>query len=108
MSKSGPTSTSAPGGVAAPGGGSAQQDSGKRYKSTLNLPQTSFPMKASLVQNEPASQKRWAKLGVYKKLRERPSSGRYIFHDGPPYANGGIHLGHLMNKTLKDFVVRSR
>jgi isoleucyl-tRNA synthetase len=109
MSKSGPTSTtSAPGGADAPGGRPAQQDSGKRYKTTLNLPQTSFPMKANLVQNEPASQKRWAKIGVYQKLRERQSGGRYIFHDGPPYANGAIHLGHLMNKTLKDFVVRSR
>jgi isoleucyl-tRNA synthetase len=69
-------------------------------------------MKASLVQNEPASQKRWAKIGVYQKLRERAkgpeNTGRYVFHDGPPYANGGIHLGHLMNKTLKDFVVRSK
>ncbi len=80
-----------------------------RYRATLNLPQTAFPMKANLVQNEPASQKRWAKLGVYHKLREqRAGKPRFAFHDGPPYANGSIHLGHLMNKTLKDFVVRAR
>jgi isoleucyl-tRNA synthetase len=65
-------------------------------------------MKANLVQNEPLSQKRWAKIGVYQKLRARASRGRYVFHDGPPYANGGIHLGHLMNKALKDFVVRTK
>src|SRR5436190_5865048 len=90
---------------AAKGGAPGQPAPGKGYKATLNLPQTTFPMKANLVQNEPASQKRWAKIGVYQKLRARPSKGGYVFHDGPPYANGGIHLGHLMNKTLKDFVV---
>jgi isoleucyl-tRNA synthetase len=108
------TPTRAPEGGKTPAAGAqggspvAQQDSAKRYKATLNLPQTSFPMKASLVQNEPASQKRWTKMGIYRKLRERANSGRYVFHDGPPYANGAIHLGHLMNKTLKDFVVRSK
>lgn len=82
-----------------------------RYSSTLNLPQTSFPMKANLVQNEPASIKRWQQIGVYKKLREKRAEAKaekWVFHDGPPYANGGIHLGHLMNKCLKDIVVRSR
>jgi isoleucyl-tRNA synthetase len=84
-------------------------DDKSRYRATLNLPQTTFPMKANLVQNEPASQKRWAKLGLYQKLREqRAGKPRFAFHDGPPYANGSIHLGHLMNKTLKDFVVRAR
>ncbi|RMH28114.1 MAG: isoleucine--tRNA ligase [Planctomycetota bacterium] len=83
------------------------------YKKTLNLPKTSFAMKANLVQNEPASLKRWAGLaggkGLYNAMREA-SAGRerFVFHDGPPYANGSIHLGHLMNKCLKDFVVRSR
>ncbi|GAB4191003.1 MAG: isoleucine--tRNA ligase [Phycisphaeraceae bacterium] len=81
----------------------------KTYKKTLNLPRTSFPMKANLVQNEPASLKRWDKLGLYSKLRDRQHpKGRYVFHDGPPYANGSIHLGHLLNKVLKDFVVRSK
>ncbi|MEM1028151.1 MAG: class I tRNA ligase family protein, partial [Planctomycetota bacterium] len=86
------------------------------YKKTLNLPKTAFPMKANLVQNEAASQKRWDQLGLYAKLRERAAQAEadgnplppFVFHDGPPYANGDIHLGHLLNKCLKDFVVRSR
>lgn len=79
------------------------------YKKTINKPQTSFSMKANLVQNEPASQKRWAKMELYEKIREaRKGRERYVFHDGPPYANGSIHLGHLLNKVLKDFVVRSK
>ncbi len=80
-----------------------------RYRATLNLPQTTFPMKANLVQNEPASIKRWEKIGLYEKVRKsRAGKPVYNFHDGPPYANGSIHLGHLMNKVLKDLVVRSR
>ncbi len=80
-----------------------------KYRSTLNLPQTAFPMKASLVQNEPASLKRWQAMNLYSKLREqRAGKEKFVFHDGPPYANGSIHLGHLMNKMLKDFVVRSK
>lgn len=83
------------------------------YKPTLNLPQTGFAMKANLIQNEPASLKRWAGLGggvgLYALVRRlRAGAERFAFHDGPPYANGSIHLGHLMNKCLKDFVVRSR
>ncbi|MEL7473619.1 MAG: class I tRNA ligase family protein, partial [Planctomycetota bacterium] len=79
------------------------------YRKTLNLPKTSFPMKANLVQNEPASLKRWASAGLYQRLREaRSGEARFVFHDGPPYANGSLHLGHLLNKSLKDFVVRSR
>lgn len=79
------------------------------FKSTLNLPQTPFPMKANLVQNEPASTKRWDKLDLYNAIRkERDGSPKFIFHDGPPYANGSIHLGHLLNKVLKDFVVRTQ
>ena len=80
----------------------------------INQPQTAFPMKAGLVQNEPASVKRWQEMNIYAALRARAASpagsprGRYVFHDGPPYANGGLHLGHLMNRCLKDFVVRSR
>jgi len=87
---------------------------GNPFKDTLNLPQTAFSMKADLVKNEPASLDRWSKVGgkgLYESVRERASSqpnGRFTFHDGPPYANGSIHLGHLMNKCLKDFVVRSR
>ncbi len=92
---------------AAAGGG----DEGKnRYRDTLNLPQTTFAMKANLVQNEPGSMKRWQAMGLYRRLREAGAGKgkRFVFHDGPPYANGDIHLGHLMNKCLKDFVVRSK
>ena len=79
------------------------------YRKSLNLPKTAFPMKANLVQNEPQSLKRWDKLGLYAKLREdRAGAPRYVFHDGPPYANGSIHLGHMLNKCLKDFVVRTK
>ncbi len=86
-----------------------EQTEKRSYKDTLNLPKTAFPMKANLVQNEPASMKRWDKLGVYNKLRDREHpAGPFVFHDGPPYANGDIHLGHLLNKVLKDFVVRTR
>ncbi len=84
---------------------------GSRYKATLNLPKTPFPMKANLVQNEPASQARWEKAGLYEAVqqaRAAAAGGRFVFHDGPPYANGAIHLGHLLNKTLKDLVVRTR
>ncbi|MCX5659146.1 MAG: isoleucine--tRNA ligase, partial [Planctomycetota bacterium] len=81
----------------------------KNYKSTLNLPQTQFPMKANLVQQEPAAIKRWQEAGLYKQVRDaRAGAPKFSFHDGPPYANGSIHLGHLLNKALKDFVVRSR
>src|SRR5947207_11838629 len=77
------------------------------YRATLNLPKTSFPMKANLVQNEPASLKRWG-AGLYERVQQaRAADPRFVFHDGPPYANGNIHLGHLLNKCLKDFVVRS-
>ncbi len=83
----------------------------KSYKSTLNLPKTAFPMKANLVQNEPASLKRWERMGLYQRVREArggPESKPYVFHDGPPYANGAIHLGHLLNKVVKDLIVRSK
>ncbi|MDE3201653.1 MAG: isoleucine--tRNA ligase [Acidobacteriota bacterium] len=78
-------------------------------KATLSLPQTAFPMKANLPQNEPLRLERWAALGLYDRLREA-GKGRpaYLLHDGPPYANGPIHLGHALNKGLKDFVVKSK
>jgi len=79
------------------------------YKSTLNLPKTAFAMKANLAQNESLSQKRWEELGLYRRLAEtRAGRPRWVFHDGPPYANGSIHVGHLLNKVLKDLTVRSR
>ena len=81
----------------------------RSYRKTLNLPKTAFPMKANLVQNEPASLKRWAKQRLYEQVRDaRKDATMFRFHDGPPYANGSLHLGHLLNKSLKDFVVRSR
>jgi isoleucyl-tRNA synthetase len=78
-------------------------------KATLTLPQTAFPMKANLPQNEPLRLAHWTSLGLYDKLR-KAAQGRpaYLLHDGPPYANGPIHLGHALNKGLKDFVVKSK
>ncbi|MBS3759827.1 MAG: class I tRNA ligase family protein, partial [Desulfobacterales bacterium] len=78
------------------------------YKDTLNLPQTKFPMKASLANKEPVQLKQWEEEGLYEKIRAM-SSGRdpFILHDGPPYANGNIHIGTALNKILKDIVVRS-
>ncbi len=85
------------------------QEKAKSYKPTLNLPKTVFPMKANLVQTEPATLKRWERQGIYSRIRGRVHpKGAYVFHDGPPYANGSIHLGHLLNKALKDIVVRSK
>ncbi|VAX05459.1 Isoleucyl-tRNA synthetase [hydrothermal vent metagenome] len=79
------------------------------YKSTLNLPKTAFPMKGNLAQREPERLKRWEQMGLYAKQREiaqgRP---KFILHDGPPYANGDIHIGHAVNKVLKDIIVKSR
>lgn len=89
--------------------GSGDKAEKNRFKATLNLPKTGFPMRAGLVQNEPKTIERWKKIDLYRALRERHHpKGRWVFHDGPPYANGSIHLGHMLNKSLKDFVVRSR
>ena len=78
-------------------------------KSTLTLPQTAFPMKANLPQNEPLRLKNWAETKLYKQIRDsRKGSPRYLLHDGPPYANGPIHLGHALNKCLKDFVIKTK
>jgi len=79
------------------------------YKHTLNLPQTDFPMKANLSTREPETLKRWADMDLYRKIRERfAGRPKYVLHDGPPYANGDIHLGHSVNKVLKDIVVKAR
>src|SRR5204862_2986149 len=78
-------------------------------KSTLNLPQTSFPMKANLPQNEPKWLAKWAQEDLYGQIRDaRRDSPIFTLHDGPPYANGRIHLGTALNKILKDFVVKSK
>ena len=79
------------------------------YKKTLNLPKTSFPMRARLTTSEPVSLARWQRQRLYDSiLAARETAEPFVFHDGPPYANGLIHVGHLLNKVLKDFVVRSR
>ena len=78
-------------------------------KKTVNLPRTDFPMKANLAQAEPKLLERWEKTQLYEQIREaRAGKPKYILHDGPPYANGNIHLGHVFNKTLKDFIVKSK
>ena len=79
----------------------------KKYKDTLNLPVTAFAMKANLARREPEIQARWEEMGLYGKIRAaRKGAERRVLHDGPPYANGDIHMGHLLNKVLKDVVVR--
>jgi isoleucyl-tRNA synthetase len=79
------------------------------YKNTLNLPQTDFPMRANLAQREPEVLKRWDELNLYRRLREAGAGRpRFILHDGPPYANGDIHIGHALNKILKDIIVKSK
>src|SRR5438477_3506449 len=78
-------------------------------KNTLNLPRTGFSMKANLPLNEPKMLARWEEQGVYQRIRQaRKGAPIYVLHDGPPYANGEIHLGHALNKGLKDFVVKSK
>jgi isoleucyl-tRNA synthetase len=80
----------------------------KDYRATVFLPKTDFPMKAGLAQKEPAILARWAETDLYGQLRKaRAGRTRFILHDGPPYANGDIHMGHAMNKILKDIVVRA-
>ncbi|MDR6224780.1 isoleucine--tRNA ligase [Desmospora profundinema] len=79
------------------------------YKKTLNLPQTDFPMRGNLPNREPEMQRWWSEERIYEKVREsRQGQPKYILHDGPPYANGDIHIGHALNKILKDFIVRFR
>ena len=79
------------------------------YRATLNLPQTPFEMKANLTQREPGILARWKQTGLYQRIRaRRHPRGKWVLHDGPPYANGDIHMGHLVNKVLKDIVVKFR
>ncbi|MHA6263608.1 isoleucine--tRNA ligase [Arenibacterium sp. CAU 1754] len=77
------------------------------YKETLKLPKTDFPMRAGLPKREPEWLARWAELGIYDRLREKEGRTPFILHDGPPYANGHLHIGHALNKTIKDMIVRS-
>ncbi|MEL7294366.1 MAG: class I tRNA ligase family protein, partial [Pseudomonadota bacterium] len=79
------------------------------YKATLNLPETAFPMRGNLAQREPKMLKDWQEKGVYSKIREAKKGKKpFILHDGPPYANGDIHIGHAVNKILKDIIVKSK
>lgn len=78
------------------------------YRDTVFLPETDFPMRAGLPEREPGWLERWARIGIYDRLRERKGRAPFILHDGPPYANGHLHIGHALNKILKDFIVRSQ
>ena len=79
------------------------------YRETLNLPRTEFPMRANLAQREPEILRRWADMRLYEKLLEANAGRqRFVLHDGPPYANGNIHIGHTLNKVLKDVIVKHR
>ncbi len=79
------------------------------YRSTLNLPDTPFPMRGDLPKREPAWAQGWDEAGLYKKLRDaRAGAPLFVLHDGPPYANGKLHIGHALNKVLKDMIVKSR
>ncbi len=79
------------------------------YKDTLNLPKTDFPMRAGLPKREPEWLEKWARIGIYDRLREKAEGRKpFTLHDGPPYANGHLHIGHALNKILKDMVVRSQ
>src|SRR3989338_10464125 len=79
------------------------------YRSTLNLPDTSFPMRGDLPKREPGWVKDCEDQGIYKRLRDaRRGAPKFILHDGPPYANGQIHMGHAVNKILKDMITKAR
>src|SRR5690348_14057931 len=83
---------------------------GGAYSATLNLPATDFPMRGDLPQREPERLKFWDDLDLYEAMARRQAkrSRAYVLHDGPPYANGNIHIGHALNKVLKDMTVKSR
>ena len=81
----------------------------KDYKDTLNLPGTSFPMKANLPNREPEILKFWDEIHLYEKIRKKGQGKKsFLLLDGPPYANGKIHIGHALNKILKDFIIKSK
>ena len=87
----------------------AQKTDTRDYSKTLYLPQTEFPMRAGLPQREPEILNYWNEIGLYDKLRrEAEGRAKFVLHDGPPYANGQIHIGHAANKILKDMIVKAR
>jgi len=79
------------------------------YQKTVNLPQTDFAMKAGLAQKEPQFLAKWEQEGLYSKIRVKSRGKKsFVLHDGPPYANGHIHIGHALNKILKDMIVKAK
>lgn len=89
----------------------SESDSSSRYKATLNLPDTSFPMRGDLVAREPERLARWEAGGLYQRIiatRRAAASPKFILHDGPPFANGDVHMGTALNKVLKDLVLKSK
>src|SRR5574338_511669 len=79
------------------------------YKNTLNLPRTDFPMKADLVNREPERLKQWEDSGLYRRIQsQRADAKKFVLHDGPPFANGDVHIGTALNKILKDIIVKYR
>ena len=79
------------------------------YKETLNLPKTDFPMKANLIAREPEILAKWQNAGLYRQIQERRKDAPlFVLHDGPPFANGDVHMGTALNKILKDLIVKSR
>ncbi|MGH6648009.1 isoleucine--tRNA ligase [Aquabacterium sp.] len=86
-----------------------KSQAGSAYRATLNMPDTPFPMRGDLPKREPGWAKQWEDQGIYKKLRDaRCGAPKFVLHDGPPYANGQIHMGHAVNKILKDMIVKAR
>ena len=82
---------------------------GNKYKQSMNLPTTDFPMRANLPENEPKRLEWWNDLDIYRKVLEKNKDNEpFVLHDGPPYANGPIHIGHAFNKILKDFVKKAK
>ena len=79
------------------------------YKHTLNLPETEFPMRGNLANREPKMLKQWQETDLYQAIRQaKAGKPQFILHDGPPYANGNIHIGHAVNKILKDFIIKAK
>src|SRR5690606_22269065 len=86
-----------------------KESCGMDYGKTLNLPKTDFPMRGQLPKREPDIQKWWDYIDIYRQVQERQKGKpKFVLHDGPPYANGDIHIGHALNKILKDMIVRFR
>ena len=78
------------------------------YKATLNMPKSGFPMRAGLPKREPEMLKHWEEMDLYNvMLKKNEGKPRFALHDGPPFSNGGLHMGHALNKSLKDFITRS-